>query len=295
MTSASESAPAQAKTRRRLQGVVVSSAADKTIKVRVERRVKHRLYGKVLRRHSSYLAHDPDNACRDGDKVVIEECPRFSKRKSWLLSARLSAARAAVATALGDEAAIESAVQKPAPAPAPASRADGSDTRKCGCETRAERGRNRRSGRHPGRSRGERGSDRGIEPVRPKRKGRAMIQMQTYLKSADNTGARALMCIKVLGGSKRRYAGIGDIVKVTVKEAMPRGRVKKGEVHTALVVRTVHGVRRADGARIKFDDNAAVLLNQRLEPIGTRVFGPVTRELRGGRFMKIVSLAPEVF
>ena len=121
-----------------------------------------------------------------------------------------------------------------------------------------------------------------------------MIQMQTYLKSADNTGARALMCIKVLGGSKRRYAGIGDIVKVTVKEAMPRGRVKKGEVHTALVVRTVHGVRRADGARIKFDDNAAVLLNQRLEPIGTRVFGPVTRELRGGRFMKIVSLAPEV-
>ena len=120
MTSASESAPAQAKTRRRLQGVVVSSAADKTIKVRVERRVKHRLYGKVLRRHSSYLAHDPDNACRDGDKVVIEECPRFSKRKSWLLSARLSAARAAVATALGDEAAIESAVQKPAPAPAPA-------------------------------------------------------------------------------------------------------------------------------------------------------------------------------
>ena len=119
MTSASESAPAQAKTRRRLQGVVVSSAADKTIKVRVERRVKHRLYGKVLRRHSSYLAHDPDNACRDGDKVVIEECPRFSKRKSWLLSARLSAARAAVATALGDEAAIESAVQKPAPAPAP--------------------------------------------------------------------------------------------------------------------------------------------------------------------------------
>ena len=119
MTAVSESAPAQAKTRRRLQGVVVSSAADKTIKVRVERRVKHRLYGKVLRRHSSYLAHDPDNACRDGDKVVIEECPRFSKRKSWLLSARLSAARAAVATALGDEAAIESAVQKPASAPAP--------------------------------------------------------------------------------------------------------------------------------------------------------------------------------
>lgn len=111
----SENAPALTKARR-LQGVVVSSAADKTIKVRVERRVKHRLYGKVLRRHGGYLAHDPDNLCRDGDSVVIEECPRFSKRKSWRLVARLSAVRAAAATALGDEEAIEAARQKPAPA-----------------------------------------------------------------------------------------------------------------------------------------------------------------------------------
>ncbi len=122
-----------------------------------------------------------------------------------------------------------------------------------------------------------------------------MIQVQTRLEAADNTGAKSLMCIKVLGGSKRRYAGIGDLIKVSVKQALPRGRVKKGEVHHALVVRTVKGVRRPDGSLIKFDANAAVLLNPRLEPIGTRVFGPVTRELRSEKFMKIVSLAPEVF
>ncbi|AUT60721.1 MULTISPECIES: 50S ribosomal protein L14 [Burkholderiaceae] len=121
-----------------------------------------------------------------------------------------------------------------------------------------------------------------------------MIQTETRLEVADNTGAREVMCIKVLGGSKRRYANIGDIIKVTVKEATPRGRVKKGEIYNAVVVRTAKGVRRQDGSLIKFDGNAAVLLNTKLEPIGTRIFGPVTRELRSERFMKIVSLAPEV-
>lgn len=121
-----------------------------------------------------------------------------------------------------------------------------------------------------------------------------MIQMQSRLAAADNSGARELMCIKVLGGSKRRYAGIGDVIKVTVKDAIPRGKVKKGEVYDALVVRTTKGVRRPDGSLIRFDGNAAVLLNNKLEPIGTRIFGPVTRELRSERFMKIVSLAPEV-
>lgn len=121
-----------------------------------------------------------------------------------------------------------------------------------------------------------------------------MIQMQTMLEVADNSGARRVMCIKVLGGSKRRYASVGDVVKVTVKDAAPRGRVKKGDVLNAVVVRTAKGVRRPDGALIKFDGNAAVLLNAKLEPIGTRIFGPVTRELRNERFMKIVSLAPEV-
>jgi large subunit ribosomal protein L14 len=121
-----------------------------------------------------------------------------------------------------------------------------------------------------------------------------MIQMQTLLDAADNSGARSLRCIKVLGGSKRRYARIGDIIKVSVKEAIPRGRVKKGEVYDAVVVRTRKGVRRPDGSLIRFDSNAAVLLNPRLEPIGTRIFGPVTRELRTDKFMRIVSLAPEV-
>ena len=121
-----------------------------------------------------------------------------------------------------------------------------------------------------------------------------MIQMQTVLGVAVNTGARAVQCIKVLGGSKRRYAGIGDIIKVSVKDAAPRGRVKKGDVYNAVVVRTAKGVRRPDGSLVKFDGNAAVLLNTKLEPIGTRIFGPVTRELRTEKFMKIVSLAPEV-
>ncbi|MCW8332077.1 50S ribosomal protein L14 [Photobacterium sp. SDRW27] len=122
-----------------------------------------------------------------------------------------------------------------------------------------------------------------------------MIQMQSTLDAADNSGARRVMCIKVLGGSHRRYAHIGDIIKVTVKEAIPRGKVKKGDVLKAVVVRTRKGVRRPDGSVIRFDRNACVLLNDTTEqPIGTRIFGPVTRELRNAKFMKIVSLAPEV-
>lgn len=121
-----------------------------------------------------------------------------------------------------------------------------------------------------------------------------MIQMQSRLAAADNSGARNLMCIKVLGGSHRRYARIGDVIKVSVKEAIPRGKVKKGEVYNAVVVRTRSGVRRPDGSLIRFDGNAAVLLNNQLQPIGTRIFGPVTRELRTEKFMKIISLAPEV-
>ena len=121
-----------------------------------------------------------------------------------------------------------------------------------------------------------------------------MIQTQSYLEVADNSGARRVMCIKVLGGSKRRYARVGDLIKVTVKEAIRRGKVKRGQVITAVVVRTKKGVRRPDGSLIKFDENAAVLLNAQDAPIGTRIFGPVTRELRGEKFMKIISLAPEV-
>jgi large subunit ribosomal protein L14 len=121
-----------------------------------------------------------------------------------------------------------------------------------------------------------------------------MIQMQTNLEVADNSGARRVQCIKVLGGSKRKYATIGDVIVVSIKEAIPRGRVKKGDVHQAVIVRTAKGVRRADGSLIRFDRNAAVLINKQGEPIGTRIFGPVTRELRAKKFMKIISLAPEV-
>ena len=121
-----------------------------------------------------------------------------------------------------------------------------------------------------------------------------MIQTQTILDVADNSGARRVMCIKVLGGSHRRYARIGDIIKVSVKEAIPRGKVKKGEVLNAVIVRTRKGLRRPDGSTIRFDENAVVILNAQMQPIGTRIFGPVTRELRGENFMKIISLAPEV-
>jgi|TARA_B100000749_G_scaffold263896_1_gene237849 large subunit ribosomal protein L14 len=121
-----------------------------------------------------------------------------------------------------------------------------------------------------------------------------MIQVQSMLEVADNSGARRVQCIKVLGGSKRRYAGIGDVIKISIKEAIPNSRVRKGEMFSALVVRTRKGVRRPDGSLIRFDRNAAVLLNPQLQPIGTRIFGPVTRELRTERFMRIVSLAPEV-
>jgi large subunit ribosomal protein L14 len=121
-----------------------------------------------------------------------------------------------------------------------------------------------------------------------------MIQMQTLLAVADNSGARTVFCIKVLGGSKRKYASLGDVIVVSVREAMPTSKVKKGDVHRAVVVRTKKEVRRNDGSYIKFDNNSAVLINQQREPIGTRIFGPVARELRGKNFMKIISLAPEV-
>lgn len=121
-----------------------------------------------------------------------------------------------------------------------------------------------------------------------------MIQMQSILAVADNSGARKVQCIKVLGGSRRRYAAIGDVIKVSVKDFIPRGRVKKGELYNAIIVRTVRGVLRGDGSYLRFDDNAVVLLNNQLQPVGTRIFGPVTRELRSDKFMKIISLAPEV-
>ena len=177
----------QEKVARRERGYVVSAKMNKGAAVLVERRVRHPLYGKFVKRSKRYRVHDENNECREGDHDILY--------------------------------------------------------------------------------------------------GRVL---------ADNSGARRVQCIKVLGGSRRRYASIGDIIKVSVKDAIPRGRVKKGEVYNAVVVRSAKGVRRADGSVIRFDSNAAVLLNNKLEPVGTRIFGPVTRELRTERFMKIISLAPEV-
>jgi large subunit ribosomal protein L14 len=146
------------------------------------------------------------------------------------------------------------------------------------------------------------GDDRGVSSAvaleelaaRVRRGACIVIQLQSMLNAADNSGAKTLMCIKVMGGTRRRYAAVGDLIKVSIKDAIPRGKVKKGEVYDAVVVRTRRGVRRPDGSLIKFDGNAAVLLTNKLEPIGTRIFGPVTRELRTAQFMKIISLAPEV-
>lgn len=121
-----------------------------------------------------------------------------------------------------------------------------------------------------------------------------MIQMQTVLNVADNSGAKKVACIKVLGGSKRRYAGVGDVIVVSVKEAIPNSKVKKGDVMRAVIVRTAKETKRSDGSYLKFDDNSAVLINNQMEPVGTRIFGPVARELRAKQFMKIISLAPEV-
>ena len=204
---------------RAVSGVVVSDRMEKSITVKVARRVKHPVYGKFVRKSSKIHAHDENNDCNVGDTVTVVECRPLSQTKTWTLQSI--------------------------------------DVRSTGVY-------------------------------------RAMIQTETMLEIADNSGARKVQCIKVLGGSHRRYAGIGDIIKVTVKEAIPRGRVRKGQVMDAVVVRTRKGVRRQDGSLIKFDQNAAVLLNANKQPIGTRIFGPVTRELRSERFMRIVSLAPEV-
>ena len=201
-------------TRKVREGLVVSDKMDKTVVVEVEDRVKHALYGKVMRRTSRLKAHDETNDCGIGDRVQLMETRPLSATKRWRVVADPGA-----------------------------------------CE---------------------------------------VIQQESRLKVADNTGAKEVLCIRVLGGSGRRYAGIGDVIVCTVKDAIPGGNVKKGDVVKAVVVRTTKERRRPDGSYIKFDENAAVILRQDGEPRGTRIFGPVGRELRDKRFMKIISLAPEV-
>lgn len=201
-------------------GVVSSDKMDKTVVVTVKDRVKHPLYKKIVNRTVKYKAHDENNECRVGDRVLLMETRPMSKDKRWRVVEI-----------------IEKAINK---------------------------------------------------------EGITVIQQQTLLKVADNSGAKEIMCIRVLGGTGRRYANIGDVIVASVKKATPGGGVKKGEVVKAVVVRSKKGVRREDGTYIRFDENAAVLIREDKSPRGTRIFGPVARELRGKEFTKILSLAPEV-
>ena len=201
-------------------GVVVADKMDKTVKVAIERQIRHDVYGKIQRRTSTFLAHDEKNEAKIGDRVAITETRPLSRRKRWVVTSVVEKAKE-----------IE-------------------------------------------------------EPV--------MIQMRSILDVADNSGARKIAAINPIGGSTGRYARLGDIITASVKEATPDSNVKKGQVVKAVIVRTRKEQRRKDGSYIRFDRNAAVLVNDQGEPIGTRVFGPVARELRERRFMKIISLAPEV-
>ena len=238
----------RARYRKVREGLVVSDKMDKTVVVSVEDRVKHALYGKVLRRTSKLKAHDEQNQCGVGDRVLIRRparCPPPSAGASSRSSRRPS----------------KTVPRGAAPGPTESSVRLGQSSGP------AE---NRRDNR------------------------RTMIQQESRLKVADNTGAKEILCIRVLGGSGRRYAGIGDVIVATVKDAIPGGNVKKGDVVKAVIVRTVKERRRPDGSYIRFDENAAVILKGDGEPRGTRIFGPVGRELREKKFMKIISLAPEV-
>jgi large subunit ribosomal protein L14 len=208
-----------------------------------------------------------------GEQVRIEECAPISKLKTWTVLDRIGAAKAGHAREERDRRDRSGVARSPS----------------------VEAGRKRKPSQAEGGKEGQGRRRRRSGRLRDfERKGRTMIQMQSNLEVADNSGAKRVQCIKVLGGSKRRTAGVGDIIVVSVKEAAPRGRVKKGDVHRAVIVRTAKDIRRPDGSVIRFDTNAAVLVNKNEEPIGTRIFGPVVRELRAKKHMKIISLAPEV-
>ena len=204
-------------------GVVVSDKMDKTIVVAVKDSVQHPLYKKIMKRTVKFKAHDENNECGVGDRVMIMETRPLSKDKRWRLVKIVEKAKYS-----------------------------SFERRFC-----------------------------------------LMVQMQSYLKVADNTGAKEIMCIRVLGGSRKRYAGIGDVIVASVKKAAPNGTVKKGDVVKAVVVRSKQGLRREDGSYIRFDENAAVIIRDDKTPRGTRIFGPVARELRDAGYLKIVSLAPE--
>ena len=239
-------------------GRVVSDRMDKTIVVSVERLARHPLYKRVIRLSTKFKAHDEANEARIGDTVLIEESRPLSATKRWRLVSVVARAgdHALPGEVVTDEVATSEAIHAAA---------------------------------HPGRT-----HDADDETDAGRRGGRLVIQSQTRLKVADNTGARTIQCIRVMGRSLKTEAGVGDVIIASVKQAIPNAAVKKGDVVRAVIVRTAKEYGRPDGSYIRFDENAAVLINNQGNPRGTRIFGPVARELRDRNYMKIVSLAPEV-
>ena len=250
---------------------------DKTIVVSVERLARHRLYKRVIRLTTKFKAHDETNDARIGDTVLIEESRPLSATKRWrLVSVVQRAGEHGLPgeVVVAEEAAVTEAIHAAAhPGP--------------DAHGRGRRGRRPTMPRRPRRSTA---ADDGCAT----RGGRLVIQPQTRLKVADNTGARSIQCIRVMGRSLKTTAGVGDVIIASVKQAIPNAAVKKGDVVRAVIVRTNKEYGRADGSYIRFDENAAVLINNQGNPRGTRIFGPVARELRDRNYMKIVSLAPEV-
>ena len=248
-------------------GRVVSDKMDKTIVVSVERLARHRLYKRVIRLSTKFKAHDELNEARVGDTVLIEESRPLSATKRWRLVEVV--ARAGEQTPMSELVSEEEATSEAI-----------------------------HSAAHPGRHRARRAptaaDDATPSASRRDRGGPGVIQESTRLKVADNTGARTIECIRVMGRSQKRTAGVGDVIVASVKQAIPNAAVKKGDVVRAVIVRTAKEYGRPDGSYIRFDENAAVLINNQGNPRGTRIFGPVARELRDRNYMKIVSLAPEV-
>ena len=242
-------------------GRVVSDRMDKTIVVSVERLARHPLYKRVIRLSTKFKAHDEENEARIGDTVLIEESRPLSATKRWRLVSVVQRGgdHALPGEVVTDEVATSEAIHAAA---------------------------------HPGRHPRHRRID--ATPTRLDEGGRLVIQSQTRLKVADNTGARTIQCIRVMGRSLKTEAGVGDVIIASVKQAIPNAAVKKGDVVRAVIVRTAKEYGRPDGSYIRFDENAAVLINNQGNPRGTRIFGPVARELRDRNYMKIVSLAPEV-
>ena len=297
MTGAGTQVQAKRKTK---VGRVVSDKMDKTIVVSVERLARHRLYKRVIRLTTKFKAHDDANEAHVGDTVLIEESRPLSATKRWRLVSVIQ--RAGDHGLPGEPVVIEeeetSEAIHAAAHPGRRQAAEAAEAEAGAAAETAETAVGAAAVVRGGRGgRGHGGGRRGVRRERGDgraRRGRPLIQPQTRLKVADNTGARTIQCIRVMGRSQKTVAGVGDVIVASVKQAIPNAAVKKGDVVRAVIVRTNKEYGRPDGSYIRFDENAAVLINNQGNPRGTRIFGPVARELRDRNYMKIVSLAPEV-